>query len=74
MAHERFDYPQLTKFGVGLGLTLFAVGALGTIVAPSFVGPLPAWEESLLFDAEAIGVLLTLLSPFVFGILLPLTE
>ncbi|MUV58823.1 hypothetical protein SAMN04487947_0384 [Halogeometricum rufum] len=74
MAHERFDYPRLTKLGVGLGLALFTVGALGTLVAPAVVGPLPAWEKTLFFDAEAAGVVLTLLSPFVFGVLLPLTE
>lgn len=74
MAHERLDYPQLTKLGIGFGLALFAVGAVGTLVAPSVVGPLPAWERTLFFDAEALGVVVTLLSPFVFGILLPLTE
>ncbi|SFR33855.1 DUF7860 family protein [Halogeometricum limi] len=74
MAHGRFDYEKLTKVGVGSGLALFAVGAFGTLVAPSIVGPLPAWEQTLFFDAELLGVALTLLSPFVFGIFLPLTE
>lgn len=72
--HAGLDYPRLTKLGVGLGLALFAVGALGTLFAPSIVGPLPAWERTLLLDAEALGVLLVLLSPFVFGVFLPLTE
>jgi hypothetical protein len=34
----------------------------------------PAWEETLLFDMEVLGVLISLFSPFVFGVLLPLTE
>lgn len=74
MANGNLDYPRLTKLGIGSGLTLFAVGALGLLVAPAVVGPLPAWEQALFFDAEALGVVVTLLSPFVFGILLPLIE
>lgn len=68
------DYPRLTKLGVALGLSLFAVGAAGSLVGPTLFGPLPGWERTLLFDAEVIGVVLTLLSPLVFGIVLPLTE
>ncbi|MFC6826880.1 hypothetical protein [Halopelagius fulvigenes] len=68
------DYPRMTKLGVALGLSLFAVGAAGNMVVPALLGPLPGWERTLFFDAEAIGVALTLLSPFVFGIALPLTE
>jgi hypothetical protein len=68
------DYPKLTKLGVGLGLTLFAVGAAGSMAGPALFGTLPAWEQTLFFDFEALGVVLTLFSPFVFGILLPLTE
>ncbi|RDI71639.1 DUF7860 family protein [Halopelagius longus] len=68
------DYPRMTKLGVALGLSLFAVGAAGNMVVPALFGPLPGWEQTLLFDAEAVGVALTLLSPFVFGIALPLVE
>lgn len=68
------DYPRMTKLGVTLGLGLFAVGAVGNMVLPALLGPLPGWERTLFFDAEAVGVALTLLSPFVFGIALPLTE
>ena len=74
MTNGNLDYPRLTKLGVGSGLALFAIGALGMFVAPAVVGPLPGWERSLFFDAEALGVVVTLLSPFVFGILLPLIE
>lgn len=65
------DYPKLTKAGVALGVLLFVVGAT---VEALFHGSLPAWEEALFFDMEVIGVLLFLLSPLVFGVLLPLTE
>ena len=68
------DYPKLTKGGFGLGVVLLAVGALGELALPAVVGPLPGWEEMLFFDLEVIGVALALLSPFVFGIALPLTE
>jgi hypothetical protein len=68
------DYPRLTKLGAGLGLALFAVGAAGGVAGPALFGTLPTWERTLFFDFEALGVVLTLLSPFVFGVLLPLTE
>lgn len=68
------DYARATKLGVLLGLGLLAVGAGGETVGPSLVGTLPAWGDAALVDAEILGVLLVLLSPFVFGVLLPLTE
>ena len=68
------DYPKLTRLGFGLGLTLFVVGLLGGIVFPAVAGPSPAWERTLFFDFEALGVALALVSPFVFGVFLPLTE
>lgn len=68
------DYPRLVKTGFLLGISLFAIGALGELVGPALVGPLPGWEDALFTDMEAIGILLALLSPFVFGIFMPLTE
>jgi hypothetical protein len=68
------DYPALTKGGTLLGLGLFALGAIGELVVHSLGLQLPAWEMTLLFDAEVLGVALFLLSPLVFGLLLPLTE
>lgn len=68
------DYPKLTKLGVGLGFALFLAGALGETAGAALFGPLPVWEHTLFVDAEALGVLCILLSPFVFGIALPLTE
>jgi hypothetical protein len=44
------------------------------MVGPALFGPLPGWETMLLTDAEILGVLLALLSPLVFGIVLPLVE
>jgi len=68
------DYPKVTKRGMALGLLLFAVGALGDTVVASMYGPLPSWEYTLFLDMEVVGVLVLLLTPFIFGIALPLTE
>jgi hypothetical protein len=67
------DYPRLTKGGVLFGLLLFAVGLLGQVALGASPAT-PAWELTLLFDLEAIGLLVAFFSPFVFGIVLPLTE
>jgi hypothetical protein len=68
------DYPALTKGGTLLGVALFALGALGELAIHALRLQVPAWEATLLFDAEVLGVLLVLFSPLVFGLLLPLTE
>lgn len=68
------DYPTLTKRGFLLGVTLLAVGAGGELAGTALYGTLPAWETTLFTDLEIVGILLGLLSPFVFGLLLPLTE
>jgi len=68
------DYAVLTKRGTLLGLGLFALAAAGEIATHALGMQLPAWEAALLFDAEVVGVALFLLSPLVFGVLLPLTE
>jgi len=68
------DYPTLTKRSFLLGLALFALGALGEFALSSTGMVVPAWEHTMLVDAEWVGVGLALCSPFVFGILLPLTE
>jgi hypothetical protein len=68
------DYPTLAKRGTLLGLCLFVVGAAGELGAHAMGLQLQAWEATLLFDAEVLGVALFLLSPLVFGVALPLTE
>jgi hydrogenase/urease accessory protein HupE len=68
------DYATLAKRGFVLGVTLFAAGALGELGLHAAGVALPAWERTLLFDAEVVGIAVALLSPLVFGIVLPLTE
>ena len=72
--YGRLDYPLLTKAGFLLGVALLALGGGGGILAHSIYGSLPGWTDTLFVDLEALGILLGLLSPFVFGLLLPLTE
>jgi hypothetical protein len=72
--HRDLNYARLTRGGFFLGLGLFALGAIGELAIGVTGIAVPAWEHALLVDAEWIGVLLALLSPFVFGIVLPLTE
>lgn len=68
------DYSTLTKRSFLLGVGLFALGALGELGLAATGATVPGWEHALLVDAEWIGVAIALLSPFVFGVLLPLTE
>jgi hypothetical protein len=72
--YGKLDYPTLTKRGFGLGIGLFLLGAMGEVVDRSMYGTLPAWEATLFFDLEVVGVLLALFAPLVFGIVMPLTE
>ena len=68
------DYERLTKGGFGLGVGLFALGVLGLVLLQPLVGPFPGWEEQLLVDSEALGIVVAFLSVLLFGIGLPLTE
>ena len=72
--YGELDYPFLTKLGFFLGVGLLVIGAGGELIGHAYFESLPAWEETLFFDLEIVGILLGLLSPFVFGIFLPLTE
>jgi hypothetical protein len=68
------DYPTLTKAGFLFGLALFLGGAVGSALFGAFIGPIPGWLSTALFDVEAIGLVIGFFSPFIFGIFLPLTE
>ena len=68
------EYARLVKAGFLLGLGLFLFGAVGQLVGATYFGPLPDWEATLLFDLEAVGLVVGFFSPIVFGIALPLLE
>ncbi|MDS0280817.1 hypothetical protein [Haloarcula onubensis] len=72
--YRNMDHATLAKRGFLLGVGLFALGALGELAGPAVVGPLPGWGSTLLTDMEALGILLGLFSPLVFGIVMPLVE
>ncbi|GGL48209.1 DUF7860 family protein [Halocalculus aciditolerans] len=65
------DYPAVVKTGTLASLALVAIGFAGAALGAS---TLPAWSVSLFTDAEAVGALGVLFVPFVFGVVLPLTE
>lgn len=72
--YRSMDHATLAKRGFLLGAALFAVGVLGEVGGHALFGTLPALVNTLLVDMEAIGILLALFSPLVFGIVLPLIE
>jgi hypothetical protein len=67
------DYPSFVKRGVVFGLTLMLLGEIGGYAADNYVS-VPAWEETLFLAAAGVGLLVFVLSPILFGIVLPLTE
>lgn len=68
------EYVALAKWGFLLGVSLFVLGGVGEILAHTVASSVPAWLETTLFGMEAVGLLVGLTSPFVFGIFLPLLE
>lgn len=68
------DYGQSTKLGVGAGAALFAFGVIGQLVAPRLQASVPEWELSLFVWLSVGGILIALLSVFVFGVAMPLVE
>lgn len=68
------DYAALAKRGFALGVGLFVFGELLEPIQHAAGMSVPAWEHGLLFWVAVAGVVTALLSPFVFGVVLPLTE
>jgi hypothetical protein len=74
MANATLDEKWLTKYGFLTGVGMILAGVLGHTVVAAVAGPLPAWEQTLFTDLEALGILTALLSVFVFGVIVPLTR
>ena len=72
--YRNVDHATLAKRGFLLGVALFTVGVVGEVGGHALLGTLPALVNTLLVDMEAIGILLALFSPLVFGIVMPLIE
>jgi len=72
--YGRTNYAKLAKSGFLLGLTLFVVGAGAEFIGHTYFKPVPGWEDTLFVGMEMIGILTGLISPFLFGIFLPLTD
>lgn len=68
------DHAALAKYGLLFAVGLFVAGALGETVLPLLVGELPAWEQTLFTEFEALGIVLALVSVFGFGVVWPLVE
>ncbi|GGM58231.1 hypothetical protein J2752_001096 [Halarchaeum rubridurum] len=68
------DYPTLTKRATLCSLALVLGGFLLADAGPALLGSLPGWAMTVAVDAEALGALGIVLCPFLFGIVLPLTE
>jgi len=68
------DYERLAKQGFVLGLGLFVLGEILEPLQHAAGIAVPGWEHTVLFYLTVLGVLAALLTPFVFSIVLPLTE
>ncbi|WP_435074539.1 hypothetical protein [Halorubrum sp. HHNYT27] len=68
------DYSRLTVLSFSLGLGMFLAGELGEVGLRTAGMSVPAWEHRLFLALAGVGILIAFLSPFVFGIALPLTE
>lgn len=72
--NRSMDYSWYTRTGMGFGGALFLLGVLGHVAVPMIFDSLPAWELTLFTGLEAGGILVALLTPFVFAVALPLIE
>jgi hypothetical protein len=68
------DYAFLAKTGFLLGLGLLVAGISSEYLIHAFLGGHPAWEHTFLYGSAVIGLLTAFFSPWIFGVLLPLTE
>ncbi|QLG60688.1 DUF7860 family protein [Halorarum salinum] len=68
------DYARLTKGGVAVCAATFVLALLAQFGAAAAGIALPGWEAMLLTDLEYLSILGAVLSVFVFGVVLPLTE
>lgn len=73
-SQNRINHATLTKRSFLFGLGLFVLSELAEPLQRLVGFGIPGWEHSLLGVGAGIGVLVALLSPFVFGIVLPLVE
>ncbi|WP_121742642.1 DUF7860 family protein [Natronorubrum halophilum] len=72
--YGNLDYPLLIKAGFLTGLSLFTLGAGGELLGSMLFETLPAWEHTLFLYSEALGLVVAFFTPWIFGVLLPLTE
>jgi hypothetical protein len=72
--YGNLDYSQFTKLSFLLGLGMFVGGELGEFGLRTAGMTVPVWEHNLLTTTAALGIVIAAISPFVFGIVLPLTE
>lgn len=71
---NNFDHGRWAKNGFFLGVSLLLLGAFGEILGHLVFGGVPGWENTLFVYSEGVGVLIGFFSPFIFGIVLPLTK
>lgn len=75
MGHgKQLNYSYWAKAGFLLGVSLIALGAAGEILGHALFGTLPAWENRLFTYSEGIGLVIGFLSPWIFGVALPLMD
>ena len=74
MTTAGYNEAALTKYGFLTGVGLLVIGTLGETLLPVFTGPLPDWENVLFTDFMILGIVVAMVSVFVFGIYLPLTR
>jgi energy-converting hydrogenase Eha subunit E len=68
------DYARIAKLGFFAGVAMFVIGAVGEVIGRTMTAGMPAAADQLFISLEAVGVLVGLLVPLVFGIVLPLVE